>query len=496
MSGEFLKDNNYNIESGISRVKFGTNKPLLEVELNEVQKIQEELQAALVNKVIPSGFLNKKLFDFNEDQVVLNPNSTPNSFAIAPCDLIIAGHKVRLQGKYTIDNYSYELIKLGEPPTIYDELKPSNFDFVFLEAWFQEIGEHSNIYSYGNIGGEILSNSPSHFDFPNTHPIVDPRVGMETSRRVALMYRVRVEKNIFFQVPENIFEINNIYAQGSLIVTPNEDKKRFMFKRSENHYEKGIFVAKSEEKKDINLELSVLNSVVYAVPMFMVRRRVEKDYDEKNINHLIHAPRKHPEKISYRFDEAYCDFLLPTDVIDVRKMISFQYPKNNKILDDVFLSLILGRGNSIVEQKKMLTNGINNTYSNREHVEDIVQVVDVKGSDTYFLLSDNFSSAQETDQAILYDIFNLRFENSDISSNQVKLYFSIPSYFPSNSSINIEFLNAQVWQKARTNQTIKKSTTNIVALGLSSNTNYIFRLILQKKNGEKYYSKKINLTTT
>ena len=496
MSGEFLKDNSYNIESGISRVKFGTNKPLLEVELNEVQKIQEELQASLVNKVIPSGFLNKKLFDFNEDQVVLNPNSTPNSFAISPCDLIVAGHNVRIQGKYLINNNQYELINLGEPPISYDELNPSNFDFVFLEVWFQEIGENSNIYSYGNVNGEILSNSPSHLDFPKTHPIVDPRVGTETSRRVSLMYRVRVQKNILFQISENIFELNNIYAQGSLLATPNENKKRFIFRKSENYYDKGIFVAKSEEKKDINSELRVLNGIVYAVPMFVIRRKVEKNYDEKNINHLIHAPRKHPEKISYRFDEAYCDFLLPADVIDVRKMISFQYPKNNKILDDVFLSLISGRGNPIVEQKTLLTNGINNTYNNREHVEDIVKVVEVKNTDTSFVLFDSFSSAQETDQTLLYDIFSLRFENIDVSSNQVKLYFSIPSYFPSNSSINVEFLNAQVWEKAKTNQTIKKSTTNTIVLGLSSNTNYVFRLILQKKSGEKYCSKKINLTTT
>ena len=72
----FNNNSNFNKKANFTEVKFGENKPVLEVELNELQQIQNEARADIIRDTIPSGFtqLGEIDYDFglyNENQIRL-----------------------------------------------------------------------------------------------------------------------------------------------------------------------------------------------------------------------------------------------------------------------------------------------------------------------------------------------------------------------------------------------------------------------------------------
>lgn len=128
---DFLFDTNYNSLSNFARIKFGINKPILETELNEMQKIQEEARASLIRQIVPTGFLERKRRDFLGEEIVFNPNNDDNSIAFAPADLMVNGYELKLEGKDKIDGISgYTLVDIGDAPYSATQY----YDFVFFRS--------------------------------------------------------------------------------------------------------------------------------------------------------------------------------------------------------------------------------------------------------------------------------------------------------------------------------------------------------------------------
>ena len=63
---DFSKDSNYNPNTNVSQVKFGADAPVLEVELNELQQVQNKAREDLVKSMIPSGFTVVPKIDFSK----------------------------------------------------------------------------------------------------------------------------------------------------------------------------------------------------------------------------------------------------------------------------------------------------------------------------------------------------------------------------------------------------------------------------------------------
>lgn len=66
----FNKDTILNNDSGFTRIKFGIDKPILEVELNELQKIQENARTSMIRKSVPTGFLERIKKEFNGEGIL------------------------------------------------------------------------------------------------------------------------------------------------------------------------------------------------------------------------------------------------------------------------------------------------------------------------------------------------------------------------------------------------------------------------------------------
>ena len=142
---DFEKRSNYNKDAGVVQVKIGFEKPVLEVELNEMQEIQRQRVKDVIQAVVPNGVLHGGTYTYSN-----------GIFKIQEVTAIIEG----------------EIIYI---PSL--QISAENDDIIYIKVWEKEITATTVMRAYGNEQGEVIPNY-----------IVDSRVGQETSRRIVLAY--------------------------------------------------------------------------------------------------------------------------------------------------------------------------------------------------------------------------------------------------------------------------------------------------------------------
>lgn len=141
----FDRKSNYDKDSGIVEVQIGMEKPVLEVELNELQEIARERVKKVVDSVISDGAFSDTGISYSGGKV-----------KVVNTAFIIGGELI------FVDNL---------------ELPASNNDEVFIKVWDKQVTGEDILKKYGNEQGEVITNK-----------IIDERVGKETSRRIVLAY--------------------------------------------------------------------------------------------------------------------------------------------------------------------------------------------------------------------------------------------------------------------------------------------------------------------
>lgn len=142
---DFEKRSNYNKDAGVVQVKIGFEKPVLEVELNEMQEIQRQRVKDVIQAVVPNSVLHGGTYTYSN-----------GIFKIQEVTAIIEG----------------EIIYI---PSL--QISAGNDDIIYIKVWEKEITATTVMKAYGNEQGEVIPNY-----------IVDSRVGQETSRRIVLAY--------------------------------------------------------------------------------------------------------------------------------------------------------------------------------------------------------------------------------------------------------------------------------------------------------------------
>ena len=142
---DFEKRSNYNKDAGVVQVKIGFEKPVLEVELNEMQEIQRQRVKDVIQAVVPNSVLHGGTYTYSN-----------GIFKIQEVTAIIEG----------------EIIYI---PNL--QISAGNDDIIYIKVWEKEITATTVMKAYGNEQGEVIPNY-----------IVDSRVGQETSRRIVLAY--------------------------------------------------------------------------------------------------------------------------------------------------------------------------------------------------------------------------------------------------------------------------------------------------------------------
>jgi len=264
------------------------NKPPLDSELNLMSQASWDALRQAVNAGAPSGFfmdparsLNDYLFDPNWSNFFSfgNPR-TPicegeSAESVAPVwasvngwILPIAGSNVSTEGDLR------NLIKLYPPPDT-----DARIDFVFLEAWATLVKPNpsttnkpsaSTIYKYGNVeyGGTNIADD-----------IEDPTVGMETTARVQIQYRLRIYgqgaglgAGVTLDVYPEGLDDPNVLGQG----TASSPVAGVTFSNMREELgDPGLWRAGSG---DPNNDLGTIDGYVYAIPICAIFRRSSEAY--------------------------------------------------------------------------------------------------------------------------------------------------------------------------------------------------------------------------
>ncbi|ASS74083.1 hypothetical protein CIG75_03170 [Tumebacillus algifaecis] len=158
----------YHPDKAFSLVRAGTSAYLLEDEVNEMQVILREQTRDVVRTLISSGLLNQV-------SASVDPTRT-NTLLIPPFEAILDGMKVKMCGANL--GTAERLPADGEANLV--ELLPHRFsdsnDLLYLEVYEEEVTGGQSLFKYG------VQNS----DFVMSNDVIDPRVGVESSRRMQL----------------------------------------------------------------------------------------------------------------------------------------------------------------------------------------------------------------------------------------------------------------------------------------------------------------------
>ena len=380
--GKFDYDDKFNVNNEFVNVKFGYDTPILETDLNEMQSIIKNNINNKLRILGKSGILELKDKDFTGDNFVFNPPDINkqednymmerNLFLIAPMKVNINGYVVHVRGDFTLltdDNSiidEYVPIYLNEPS---DNASPTTRnDLVYLEVWFTEVNSNDKINKYGQLYGQQL---------PNT--LIDDRVGIETTHRIVLNWKISVAENIDFDTWEYGFGYNNydtqnyskiqtdvqniintdymmnnefIYhnkkvkdmttAEYENMVNDLHNKDR-IFKRADNN----IF-ASCSFFGDTNLWIAgdpVDNTFikdenfVYAIPLFKVSRRNKQQYSVNNIGGSIDYNNYNK---NIRPDCKCYDLIYKSDILDLRKNIMINNYDINNLRDNTLNDIMTG----------------------------------------------------------------------------------------------------------------------------------------------------------
>ena len=288
----FEKHSNFNKLANFSEVKFGENKPVLEVELNEMQQIQNEARADIIRDTMPSGFVTLGDIDYeycanNDNQIKLKTESIA----------YVNGYRITIP-KDTI-------IEIGESDK-------EREDLVFLEVWREAVNDIDTLTEYGGENNAVINN-----------PIKDERYPVATSQRVALKYRIRVIDDFNFNKSYHSSvtggadkyigwyddrDFSKAYAMGANpTLNPPKGNSGVEIFRSPVHgwggltlNDVGLWVAGIPNDPQSLNRYKTLDGLVYAIPMFRLLRKpnvglctpfeykkIHNQLDPKKFAHLV-----------------------------------------------------------------------------------------------------------------------------------------------------------------------------------------------------------------
>jgi len=213
------------------------------------------------------------------------------------------------------------------------------WDFVFLEVWKTILvagsTEHkpsaSQIYRDGNV-----QNTTGNY----SDDILDPVVTFETTRRVQIQYRIRIQEDVVAPTHQNvnIFDAST-FAQGGAAI-PIDPYTFSNQGASIGDY--GLWKAGNGDAAS-RAQLLTVDGHVYAIPLAFVFRRAIAPYIDEDTDGQQASATDITSGMSDRIDGLFYDSVAQTDVIDLRhQIIAGNYVDFDKILEKAIQDLLTG----------------------------------------------------------------------------------------------------------------------------------------------------------
>jgi hypothetical protein len=323
-----LDSTNHSFESVI----YQKRKPPLSSEVNLGGSIEAGRSQKAVQSLIPSGWtaVGRIVDDVSESSSMagdaLCSSSFPaNSFKLIAldkgqeaekCVALVNGWRVLVQGSQVGSSLNTNENNLIECPTP-NEID-ARVDFVFLEVWRKLVVPEDVVYpKYGNVlyYGTWFNND-----------LIDPAMGIETALRIQTQYRIRVaalSDTDFSLFPDGFS--SEVHVQGPMD-EPNESCSHSTYTQVSG--DPGLWIAGAGDSIAQEI-LETVDGHVYAIPMFLVRRRSKKHYNPPNFigaststSGSIHTLAEYLSGISSdRPDDLYNDRIVASDILDIRHKV-------------------------------------------------------------------------------------------------------------------------------------------------------------------------------
>lgn len=324
-------------------VVFQHRKPPLSSEWNLINQISNQKTQDQLKVQIPSGFVAVEdiLQDLPEEyslagQILTSESYLENSFKLMSKGknvVVVNGWPLLLEGinTSTEDN----VITLNEPGT-------QEYDFVFLEVWRKLLGSTDPLYPHGNTHKAPYGDNEIEWD----------AVGAETSKRVQIQYRVRVQ-SIDSDLNTHSVGFNDVTVRPIGGRTNTDASLQYI---SAGSRDIGLWVAGDGSENSKN-SLKTVDGFVYAVPMFMVNRRKPSDFSNSNVRGTSVSKQDILNgKVSDRPDGRLLDSIYREDIIDLRHKVITHGEDLNSIMNRSIRRLIKGELNTSIN-KAYGTNG-------------------------------------------------------------------------------------------------------------------------------------------
>lgn len=285
---------------------FNAGKPALDSEINLLYDITSDKLQKYIQSQIQSGFYSNESFIFDA--------SWSNKFKLPISTAFVNGLKINVNANG--DEFIY--------------LNPSSlgsgnhrYDFIFLEVWKTiisgETPEHkpssTTIYKEGNVQNTIETLPDDIFD-----PVLLP-LGLETTKRVQIQYRIRIQEDTTTPNFQNSSIFDGItFAQGSALI-PVDPFTFTNLGSSTGDY--GLWRAGNGDNAS-RLQLQTVDGYVYAIPIALVFRRSIAPYIDEDLGGQYASDFDIASMSSDRPDNLFYDSVSEDDVIDVRHKITMQ----------------------------------------------------------------------------------------------------------------------------------------------------------------------------
>lgn len=297
-------------------------KPPLDSELNLLHDVLSDKMQDHVKSMSQSGFVNQPTYVFDP--------TWSNYFQMTECVAYVNGWRL------DVIPFGDSFIQL---PAATAGLGNHRWDFVFLEVWktilvqgsVQHKPSTTLIYKDGNV-----QNTSGNY----TDDIKDPVVPYETSRRVQIQYRIRIQQNVTApnQQNINIFDAST-YAQGGALspVSPIAFTNQGSATSDYGLWRAGNGDAASRT------QLMTVDGYVYAIPLALVFRRANAPYADEDNDGQFASARSISMGSSDRIDGLFYDSVVQNDLIDLRhQVITGTQTDYNKILEVAIQDLLTG----------------------------------------------------------------------------------------------------------------------------------------------------------
>jgi hypothetical protein len=310
-------------------VIFQPTKPVLDSELNFISDLQSSKLQDFVRSKIPSGWLDANFkigFDNSSNLFGVNTTNEPNTFIVSskkqsPMIANINGWLLNIGGT-NIGVDSKLKIVLPQPSST-----GSRTDLVFLEVFKVQLRgtlathkpSENKIYKFGNTqyGGLNLDEQT-----------VNPSIGIETTQRTQIQYRIRVVAGVDFENnPEGVDDVNIVLAQGA----KSTPQSNYFYRNAGNSFDDfGLYIS-GDGSSAARLALGTVDGYSYAIPMFKIHRRNTSPFSNSNQNGA--SFKLADNRVSDRPDGLFSDQINVQDIEDLRHLVSFSIFNYPEILD-------------------------------------------------------------------------------------------------------------------------------------------------------------------